>query len=114
MNGDQVLAAYEQVHLAQRVGISALMAPGAIEDEENVVVVVVELGALAEVLDVLERERMKSEDLAQLRKLFVPGRGEIEPEEMVAVEMVANVRFIDAVEARRDELKLIAYRIEDH
>ena len=64
MNGDQVLAAYEQVHLAQRVGISALMAPGAIEDEENVVVVVVELGALAEVLDVLERERMKSEDVA--------------------------------------------------
>jgi hypothetical protein len=40
------------------------VAPGPIEHEKDVVVVVVELGPLTEVLGVLQGERVKAEDLA--------------------------------------------------
>ena len=42
-----------------------LLRRGAIDDEEDKVVVVVDLRALAEVLRVLDRERMKSEGVAE-------------------------------------------------
>ena len=38
---------------------------GAVDDEEDEVVVVVDLGALPEVLGVLDRERMELEDVAE-------------------------------------------------
>ena len=87
---------------------SVASSPGAVEDEEDVVVVVVELRALAEVLGVLERERVKAEQLLQLIELVAVGRGQVEPEEVVAVQVIADRRLIDLGEARHGEPKLIA------
>jgi hypothetical protein len=46
-----------------------------------VVVVLVDLGALAEVLGVLDRERVELEDVAEDREVRVVGLVEVEPEE---------------------------------
>ena len=62
MHRHEVSARDEEVHLAQRHGVVAPMAPRAVEDDEHVIPVLVELGALGELLGVLERERMKAED----------------------------------------------------
>ena len=45
-----------------------LVGRGAVDDEEHVVVVVVDLRPLAEVLGVLDRERVELEDVAQDRR----------------------------------------------
>ena len=48
------------MHLDQAVVVRV----GAVDDEEDEVVVLVELGALPEVLGVLDRQRMEAEDVA--------------------------------------------------
>ena len=72
------------------------MAPRPVEDEEDVIAVVVELGALAEVVGVLQRERVEAEDLAQLCQLIGVGVVEVQPEEVVAPHVVADARLVDA------------------
>ena len=61
VDGDEEAFGVEAVHLDQPV----LVGDGAVDDEEDEVVVVVELRPLAEVLRILERERMELEDIAQ-------------------------------------------------
>src|SRR5690349_21239825 len=81
--------------------------PGPVEHEKDVVAVVVELRALAEVLGVLQRERMKPEDLAEPGQLIGTRIVEVEPEEVIALEMVTDARLVDTVEAWRDEAELV-------
>jgi hypothetical protein len=70
------------VHLDQTV----LVRDGAVDDQEDVVVVVVELRALPEVLRVLDRERMELEHVAQDREVFLGRPVEVDPEERAAGE----------------------------
>ena len=65
------------MHLHEAVVVGV----GAVDDEEDVVAVLVELRALAEVLRVLERERVEAEDVAQDREVLRAGLLEVEPEE---------------------------------
>ena len=66
MQGDEIFAGDEHLHLLQQLACPAVrLIARAVEDEEHVVLVVVELRALAEVQRVLERERVKAEQLAQ-------------------------------------------------
>ena len=51
----------------------------AVEDQQRGVAVVVELGALAELLGVLDRQRMQAEALAELGELLVGAPFELEP-----------------------------------
>jgi hypothetical protein len=59
------------VHLDQLI----LVGHGAIDDQEDEVVVFLELRPLAEVLRVLEGERMELEDIAQDGKVFLTRPG---------------------------------------
>ena len=65
------------MHLDEAV----LVGDGAVDDEEDVVAVVVDLRALAEVLGVLDRERVELEDVAEDLEVLRVGLVEIEPEE---------------------------------
>ena len=111
---DQVLARDEQVHLAQRLRVLGAMPPRAVEHEEDVVAVVVELGALTEVLGVLERQRVKTEQLVQAIEVLATRGREVQPEEVVALRGDRGSRLVDAREARHDKLKPLAYDVEDH
>src|ERR1035438_5184689 len=94
--------------LAQRLrGLSA-MAPRAVEDQEYVVAVVVELRALTKVLGVFERERMKPEQFAQLREILMTRGREVQPEEVITLKVVADPRLVDACATRHHELELLA------
>src|ERR1700729_450134 len=66
MDGHEVAACDEHVHLVQRMGVVFVIARSAVEDEKDVIAVVVQFGTLAEMLGVLEREGVKAEDLAKL------------------------------------------------
>ena len=90
MHRHEVSARDEEVHLAQRFGVVAPMAPRAVEDDEHVIPVLVELGALGELLGVLERERMKSEELMQLPEIVGARAGEVEPKETVAPQAITE------------------------
>jgi hypothetical protein len=61
MHGHQAALRVEAVHLDEPVGIGR----GAVDDDEDEVVVLVQLGALAEVLRVLDRKRVELEDVRQ-------------------------------------------------
>ena len=68
----------------------------------------VELRALAEVLGVLQRERVKAEQLMELRELLVARSREIQPEEVITLHVVTDARFVDPREARHPKAKLLA------
>ena len=106
MNRDEVLAGDEQVHLAQGLGILGAVAPRAVEDEKDVIVVDVELRALPEMLAVLHRERVEAEDLMQLSEFLGSWRAQIEPKEVIAPKVVTDALFVNPGEARHHELKL--------
>jgi hypothetical protein len=108
MDRDQVVARDEQVHLAQRLRVLSAMAPRAVEDQEYVVAVVVELRALTKVLGVFERERMKPEQFAQLREILMTRGREVQPEEVITLKVVADPRLVDACATRHHELELLA------
>ena len=59
------------MHLDQPV----LVGDGAVHDKEDEVVVVVELRTLAEVLRILQGERMELEDIAQYSEVLHPRPG---------------------------------------
>ena len=104
MNGHEVLAGDEHLHLLQQLlGVGRGEVVSAVEDKEDVVAVLVELGSLSEVQSVLERERVKAEELVQLLDLLVAWRCEVEPEEMIASKVVLDGGLVDGVEAGYDE-----------
>ena len=69
VDGDEELLGVEAVHLDE----SVVVGDGAVDDDEDEVVVVVELRALAELLGVLDRERVELEDVAQDRVVVLVG-----------------------------------------
>ena len=77
MDGDEEALAVEAVHLDQPV----LVGDGAVDHEEDEVVVLVDLRALAEVLGVLDGERVELEDVAEDLEVVAVGPVEVEPEE---------------------------------
>jgi hypothetical protein len=108
MDRDEELARDKQVHLAQRLGILVTMAPSAIKHQEHVVAEVIQLGALAEMLGVFQRQRVKAEELLQLREVVVAWRREIQPEKVVTLEVIADPSFVDARAAGHYEREVVA------
>src|SRR6185503_3205218 len=81
---DEVALRVEDVHLDEPVDVGRRRRP--VDDEEDEVIVLLELRALAELLRVLERERMEVENVPQHREVFRLGALEVEPEELAARE----------------------------
>jgi hypothetical protein len=71
MDGEEEAFGIEAVHLDQPV----LVRDGAVDNQEDEVVVVIELRPLAEVLRILEGERMELEDIAQYGEVLRPRLG---------------------------------------
>ena len=92
VDGDEELLGVEAVHLDEPVGVR----DGAVDDDEDEVVVVVELGTLAELLGVLDRERVELEDLAQDREVVLIGPVDIDPEERAPGEQPLDVLATEA------------------
>ena len=92
-HGDEEALRVEEVHLDEAVDVGRRR--GAVDDEEDEVAVVLELRALAELLRVLERERMETEDVAEKREVVRPGVLEVEPEELAAREPRLDRRAVD-------------------
>jgi len=82
VDGDEEALRVEAVHLDQPV----LVGDGAVDDEEDEVLVVVELRPLPEVLRVLDRERMEPEHVAQDPEALLLRPVEVDPEEAAARE----------------------------
>src|SRR5215210_1717352 len=76
----------------------AAPAPHRVEDEQDAVAVGVELGPLAELARVLERDRVQPEEVAERGEVLVAGVGEVEPEELVALAQRGEAVGIDALE----------------
>ena len=86
MDGDEEALGVEAVHLDEPVVVGS----GTVDDDEDEVVVVVDLRALAEVLGVLDRERVELEDVAEDREVARVGAIEVEPEELPAREQALD------------------------
>jgi hypothetical protein len=69
-----------------------------VEDEQDVVPIGVELGALAELDRVLDRDGVEPERLAERLDLVLAGVGEIEPEELVALAQAGELLAVDGLE----------------
>ena len=87
VNGDEVPLAVEAVHLDEPV----LVGRGAVEDEESEVVIAVDLGALPEMLRILDRERMELEDVPENLEVRSVGLVEVEPEEAAFGKELADL-----------------------
>ncbi len=74
----EVVLGVETVHLDEPVLIGRRSR--SVEDEEDEVAVLLHLGALTELLRILERQRMEAKDLPQERHLTLVGLQEVEPE----------------------------------
>ena len=74
------------MHLDEPVGVGCR----AVDDDEHEVVVLVELGALPEVLRVLDGERMEAEDVRQDLEVGRVRLVEVEPEELVLAEQLLD------------------------
>ena len=81
------------MHLDEPVDVGRRRRP--VDDEEDEVVVLLELRALAELLRVLERERVEVENVAQHREVVRLGALEVEPEELAAREPRFDRRSVD-------------------
>ena len=102
MDGDEEPLRVEAVDLDEPV----VVRDGAVDDEEDEVVVVVDLRPLAELLGVLDRERVELEDVAQDLEVAGLRFVEVEPEELAAREQP-----LDRLAA---ELHPAAARLVDH
>lgn len=80
------------MHLDEPIAVRC----GAIDDDKNEVVVVVELGPLVEVLRVLDRERMKLEHIAEDLKVPVGWLIEVEPQKVAARKQLRDRVTIEA------------------
>src|SRR6185503_8487039 len=76
----------------------AVVVVDAVEDQQRVVAVVVELGLLAELLDVFDGERVPAQQRGELVDLRLAGLQEIEPEELVGGEQPFDAAAVDAPE----------------
>ena len=103
VQGHQVAPGDEHLHLQQRRPVIRAVLQRAVEDQEDVVAVVIELGALTEVQRVLQGHGVKAEELVQLLDVLLAGRGDVQPEEVVAREVVADLRLIDLAHAWHHE-----------
>ena len=103
MERHEVFAGDEHLHLPQQLARIGAGVASAVEHEEHVAVVAVELRALAEMQRVLERQRVKAEQRAQLLELLGAGRRQIEPEEVIAGEVVGDLVLLDRAKARHRE-----------
>jgi hypothetical protein len=79
VHADQEPFGVETVHLGQRLA----QATGAVDDDRDEVVVVLDLRTLVELLDVLHRERVDLEDLVQQGEHVVVGALQVQPEQPV-------------------------------
>ena len=102
VDGDEEALGVEAVHLDEPV----VVRDGAVDDEEDEVVVVVDLGPLAELLGVLDRERVELEDVAEDLEVLVVRAVEVEPE-----EPLAGKQLLDGLPA---ELHLAAALVMEH
>jgi hypothetical protein len=93
VHADQVALRVETVHLDQRIAQVA----GAVGDDRDEVVVVLDLRPLVEFLDVLHRERVDLEDLAQQDEHLVVGALQVQPEQPVRFEGQFDVRASELV-----------------
>lgn len=93
MDRDQVVLGVEAVHLDERAG-----GTGAEGDDEGEVPIALQLGPLAEVLCVLDRQRVEAEGALQqsLRAVLVEV-GEVEPEPRRGVDEFPQGRLGDLV-----------------
>ena len=74
---------------------AVIVGDGAVDDEEDEVVVVVDLGALPELLGVLDGERVELEDVAEDLEVVRVGLVEIEPEERVAGKQLLDLLAVE-------------------
>ncbi len=91
-HGDEVALGVEAVDLDEVV----LVGRGAVDDEEDEVVVLVELGPLPEVHRVLDRERVEPEYLAEEPEQLVRRAVEVEPPEALLAGEPLEQRAVDA------------------
>ena len=92
MDGDQEALGVEAVHLHKAV----LVRRGAIDDDEDEVVVLVELRPLGELFGVFDCEWMKLEDVSQDLKVVVGRPVEIEPKEVASREQPLDRAAVEA------------------
>jgi hypothetical protein len=55
---------------------------------------------------------MKAEQIVESGEVLVAWRGQIEPEEVIALEVIADMGLVDRVEGRDDEAKLLACAVD--
>jgi hypothetical protein len=70
----------------------------AVEDEQHVVAVLVELRALAEVQRVLDRQLVPAEDPPGVLDGLRPRGEEVEPEVLAGLPQLGDACFVDAIE----------------
>ena len=87
VDGDEELFRIEAVHFDEAV----VVGDGSVDHDENEVVIFVELGALRELLRVLDGERMELEDVAENRVVGLVRLIDVDPEEGVAGEELLHV-----------------------
>jgi hypothetical protein len=105
------------VHLDQ----SVFVGDGAVDDEKDEVVIVVELRSLTEVLGILQGERMELKDITEYREVLLRRLGKVDPKEaaapsqtfeVVTAEMqVANLLFMYDMTGRGIGDRLIALSV---
>src|SRR4029079_1425458 len=81
---DEIALRVEDVHLDEAIDVRRRRGP--VDDAEDIVVVLLELRALAELRRVLEGERVEAEDVTEKREVVRPGVFQVEPEELAARE----------------------------
>ena len=91
MDGNEELLGVEAVHLDEAV----VVGDGAVDDDEDEVVIFVEFGALAELFRVLDGERVELEDVAEDRVVGLVWLVDVDPEERVSSEKFVDVLTIE-------------------
>ncbi len=89
------------MHLEQKLLAGNGVRIDAVRDEEQIAVVLVELGALVERAGVVDRERVQPELLSELLQLLVGRILEVEPEESSLLEVFRDLVRIGVVQADR-------------
>src|SRR3954454_3661638 len=98
VDGDHATGAEVHVDLDELGRARAGGIRGAVEDDQQAVVVVVDLRPLAELARVLDRERRQVEQPPELDDLLVRRRLEVEPEELAALAQRADLVGVEAVQ----------------
>jgi hypothetical protein len=94
VDGDQKALRVEAVHLDQAV----IVRRPPVDDEEDVIIVGLELCALAEILRVLDRQWMELERLPEDLEVRIVGLLEVEPEELAGTQVLLDRRAVDGLD----------------